>query len=162
MRAPLSQQELHDLFDLRDGVLYWRERRSIRIQCGDPAGAVVNGYLKTGINGRTYLNHRLIFLMQNGWLPPSIDHIDGNPLNNKPENLRPANKSENACNTGLSVLNTSGYKGVSFNKRSGKWVAHIRKNQRGTWLGRYDTPEEASQAYAAAAATLHGEFARLV
>lgn len=163
LRALPDKQTLNELFDLRDGVLYWKVRTSIRVTIGDPAGAVSSrGYLRTGIRGTVYLNHRLIFLMHYGWVPDAIDHIDGNPLNNMPENMRPASKSENACNIGITNQNTSGHKGVTYNKRRGKWCASIKKNGVKTDLGFFDDVNEAGAAYAAAAPEHHGEFARTI
>lgn len=154
---------LNQLFELRDGVLYWKARPAISITVGAPAGSVSNrGYLRTGFGGKIYLNHRLIFLMHHGWCPAAIDHIDGNPLNNRPDNLRPATKSQNACNTGVSAANTSGHKGARLDKRNGRWYAQIKRHGRNMHLGYFDTPEEAVLARTMAAADLHGEFARSV
>jgi hypothetical protein len=165
MKSFPTQQELLELFDLKDGVLYWKTPRqnANRIKPGDRAGSISKrAYLQTTIGGSLYLNHRLIFMMHYGWVPPRIDHKDGDKLNNRPENLRAADASQNRCNIGPYANNTSGHKGVSPCKESGKWIASIQKDGRYTKLGRYDDPNDAAAAYAAAAAKLHGEFARTI
>jgi len=88
-----------------------------------------------------------------------VDHWNNNPLDNRRCNLRLASKITNAQNSKLSSRNTSGYKGVyrSFKK----WAAEIKVNKQKIRLGRFDTPEEAYQAYCEAALKYHGEFARL-
>lgn len=66
----ITQELLHELFEYKDGVLYWRVKRPNGIQIGDKAGSIDNhGYLVTGFFGNKWLNHRIIFLMLNGFLP---------------------------------------------------------------------------------------------
>jgi transposase len=91
-----------------------------------------------------------------------VDHINGNTLDNRKNNLRLCTESENAFNRGKSKTNTSGYKGVSWNKHLKKWNATICKKEKNIHLGYYNTPQEAHAAYCEAAKTLHGEFARFV
>lgn len=90
-----------------------------------------------------------------------IDHIDGNPSNNRKSNLRICTVSENGFNRGKPKNNTSGAKGVSWNKKSQKWCARIMSNGKDYIIGLFDTIKEASDAYDAKAIELHGEFARL-
>lgn len=89
------------------------------------------------------------------------DHRDGNGLNNRRSNLRNATKSQNMHNARQRADNSSGYKGVCWHKRKGKWEARIRLNGRQNHLGYYDTPEAAFEARSKAAHTLHQEFARM-
>lgn len=88
-----------------------------------------------------------------------VDHIDGNRLDNRRANLRVATKSENGRNRGRQRNNTSGFKGVTWEKERGKWVAAIMVGGKQAKLGRFDTPEEAYAAYCTAARELHGKFA---
>lgn len=88
------------------------------------------------------------------------DHIDGNGLNNRRMNLRHATKSENMRNKCARADNKSGFKGVSWCKANGKWLASIRLHQKSHNLGYHTTPESAHEAYCQAAKKLHGEFAR--
>jgi hypothetical protein len=87
-----------------------------------------------------------------------VDHIDGNKLNNHRRNLRICDRSENLSNRGFQKNNTSGYKGVCFDKRANKWMSQIQHQGRKIHIGYYFTPEEAAHAYDAKARELHGEF----
>lgn len=87
------------------------------------------------------------------------DHVKtGDTLNNQKENLRIATSSQNGMNS-KKRKNVSGFKGVTFDKSRNKWKAHIRKDYKQYNLGRFDTKEEAYDAYVKAARDLHGEFA---
>lgn len=91
--------------------------------------------------------------------PP--DHKDRDGLNNRRDNLRPADSVQNGANRGLQVNNASGYKGVSWYKRRGKWEARVQIEGKRRQLGYFDDPIEAAKAYDRAALQLHGEFAVL-
>ena len=85
----LTQDYLKELFEYFNGDIYWKLSRSNVIKVGKKAGYLnPNMYLSTSIDGKLYLNHRLIFLMHYGYLPKYIDHIDGNHYNNDPANVR--------------------------------------------------------------------------
>ncbi len=87
------------------------------------------------------------------------DHINGNGLDNRKENLRTATPSQNLINSPASGI--SKYKGVSWHKRDKKWQVFIQKNGQRSFVGNYRNEELASLAYNAAAIKIHGEFARL-
>lgn len=89
-----------------------------------------------------------------------VDHRDGNGLNNTRANLRLASRSQNRANSRMHKNNTSGYKGVSWHKASGKWSATIGWQKKLLFIGLFDTPEEAHEAYKEKARELHGEFAK--
>lgn len=121
-------------------------------------------------NGRVYrhvskggrstmpLIHRVIV----GATSPSIevDHINGNPLDNRRENLRLCTRKENARNRRKSRNCSSRFKGVSWNQRSQKWHAYIYVGDRQRNLGKYDDENQAAQAYDKAARELHGDYAK--
>lgn len=88
-----------------------------------------------------------------------VDHRDGDGLNCRRINLRPAPDGRNQHNSRTRKDNTSGYKGVSPFRN--KWAANIRLKGKRTFLGYFDTPEAGAAAYAAAAVRMHGDFARL-
>jgi hypothetical protein len=105
------------------------------------------------------LLHRYIMNAQKG---VQIDHINGNKLDNRRENLRVANASLNKANCGLRSNNKSGYKGVQYRKDRNKcWFASIKVNYKLISLGYYYTPEEAARAYNEGAIKYFGEFSKL-
>src|SRR5690606_6128392 len=89
-----------------------------------------------------------------------VDHINGNGLDNRRANLREAEHRQNLMNQRRPRHNTSGFKGVTLNKRTGKWEAQILPQGRHIRLGSFEDPEEAARAYDAAALLHFGEFAR--
>jgi len=87
-----------------------------------------------------------------------VDHIDGNPLNNRRSNLRICTHQENIMNQKKHKRNTSGYKGVSFVKSRNKFQAKIMSNGKRIHLGLFDDPQKAYEKYCSEARKLHGEF----
>ena len=87
-----------------------------------------------------------------------IDHINGDTLDNRPENLREATRSENEMNKLPGKRNSSGIKGVSWEKRRSKWRAQITVNGEYKYLGSFGTRDEAESAYIAASIEMHGGF----
>jgi HNH endonuclease/AP2 domain len=102
--------------------------------------------------------HRVLMGEPDGF---DVDHINGDGLDNRRANLRIATRAENLRNQRLSLRNTSGFKGVCWDKDKGKWRAQIKLNWGNHYLGLYTTPEEAHQAYVAASIKIHGEFGRI-
>lgn len=88
-----------------------------------------------------------------------VDHIDGNGLNNTRANLRICTHKQNKQNVPKYANNTSGYKGVSIDRKNNKWTARIKANNKYYFLGYFQTPEEAAHAYDEAAKKYFGEFA---
>lgn len=155
----ISKQFLNDLFEYKDGHLYWKKSKRCGWE-GKKAGTICNGYVQIRINKKHTYAHRLIYMIHYDEMPTYIDHIDGNPLNNKIENLRKATNSQNSSNSKIKSTNTSGYKGVSFRSDTKKWQAALTKDYKKISLGCYETAEEAYQAYLNGSKKHFGEFAR--
>lgn len=122
-----------------------------------------NGYLVVAVksNGKTLslLGHRLAWQLFYGTEPASnIDHRNRDKLDNRIDNLRLCNQTENQGNYAMRSNNSSGYRGVYWSKHHNKWVAQLRLNGKTKRIGGYSTPEEASAAYMAAASKAFGEF----
>jgi hypothetical protein len=124
----LTLPYLHSLFEYKDGELFWKiDRARGKVKAGSQAGGVTStGYRRVMIGYKEYPLHRIIFMIHHGYIPEVIDHIDGNPLNNRIENLRQASAQTNQYNRKLSKNNTSGCKNVSFNKKNKLWQVHVR------------------------------------
>lgn len=90
-----------------------------------------------------------------------VDHINGDTLDNRRENLRIATLSQNAMNRKIRRDSKSGFKGVKWHNKTKKWTATIAVDGKYHYLGYYNTPEEAHEAYCEKAKELHGEFANL-
>jgi hypothetical protein len=162
----MTEQELyaraHEFFNLVDGKLIWKINRKHTVcKIGMRAGCVNPGnfYRQVHIDNKKYLEHRIIFLMYHGYLPPMVDHINQVVDDNRIENLRAADKHTNQYNTPAKSWGC-GLKGVCFDKSRNAWVTSIRVFKKRLYLGRFNTPEEAHEAYKAAALKYHGEFAR--
>lgn len=120
-------------------------------------GLVAGKYAGRWTNEGVVYLHRAICKAQPG---QEVDHINDNKLDNRRANLRLCTRSQNEGHKRISRRNTSGYKGVSFNKREQKWVANICKDRHLYFLGYFKTANEAATAYDVAATKLFGEFAK--
>ncbi len=108
----------------------------------------------------TVYMHQLV-AARKGLLAKSIDHENLNGLNNTRGNLREATKSQNGANRGPTRRNTSGFKGVFWNRRAGRWMAKICTHGKQRYLGYFDSKIAAAKAYNDAAEKYFGEFAYL-
>ncbi len=104
--------------------------------------------------------HRIISERMGLPLDREIDHVDGDGLNNRRCNLRPATRAQNCRNVGVRSDNKSGYKGISRASRGLGWKAQIKCNGRSFSLGTFADIDSAVAAYKTAAFRLFGEFAR--
>lgn len=149
------QNGLFTLIDAEDAD--WLSHYTWTIKSGNyvccPKYGIVNG------KRRIPTIHRLILNAPSGVL---VDHKNGDSLDNRRTNLRLATCSDNQHNRRRNKNNTSGYKGVSWYRPTGRWTANIKANGRQKHLGLYDSPAEAHAAYCRAARELHQEFARTI
>ena len=128
---------------------------------GTKAGTLSHhGYLRMKIDDKTYQVHRLAWLYMTGGMPAhSIDHIDGDKLNNRISNLREADRSQNNQNGRAAERKYELPRGVGISHPSGRFKASISLGNKRRHLGTFNTPEEAGEFYQLAADLLHGEFA---
>lgn len=131
------------------GVFTRRITVGIRARAGDVAGGVGrDGYLKICVDRCVMLGHRIAWAMTHGeWPSRFLDHKNGNPSDNRISNLRQATVVENGHNRRLGRNNTSGFMGVSWNRRARKWQSHITANGKNRNLGLFPTKELAHAAY---------------
>ena len=116
-------------------------------------------YASRGLSdGTTIYMHREI-ARRAGIISDYIDHIDRNGLNNTRSNLRAATQGQNIANAGMFKNNTTGFRGVTYDKSRGCYKAAIKFNQKYKFIGRFATPVEAASAYDEAAKILFGDFA---
>jgi hypothetical protein len=157
----LSQQYLQDVFFYDPSGVLCRKRMRGR-QVLVPWKMASHGYLIARLEGRQRYLHRMVWMFHHGSIPPYIDHIDGDKGNNKIENLRAANQSQNGFNSGARKNNTSGAKGVTCigAHRRRPWAARISVRGKCVHLGCFASVAEAAEAYLSAAKQHAGDFAR--
>lgn len=149
-------------YDPATGELRWRITKGRCIEGAIAGKTCANGYRYVGFEGDQWLVHRLIWALHYGELPPEeIDHKDRNSTNNAIENLRASPPSMNQGNSGIWRTNSSGFRGVSWDKGRCRWAAYIWRKNRKYHLGYFADRAEAAGAYDCAAAEYFGEFASL-
>jgi hypothetical protein len=152
------------------GKFFWRVNRNSfggKVKVGVEAGtnATNDGqrfYREITVDRKRYKAHRLAWFYVHGkWPPHHIDHINGDGLDNRINNLRLATNSQNAANNRRKKAAASGLKGAYKATTGPLWFSHIYVGGKKIYLGSYPTAEEAHMAYAEAAKRYHGEFARV-
>ncbi len=145
-----SKEKIRELFDYRDGQLFWKISPAKSVKAGSVVGTTdPNGYVRTMLKGQRLLVHRLIYIYHHGDISEAIqiDHIDGRRDFNRIENLRLVTNQENCFNQKA--------KGYSYCKRSGKWGAYIGVDGKNKFLGYFDIACDARNAYMIAKSSLH-------
>ena len=125
-----SQKELLELFfyDRDTGKLFWRTSKANKTRAGTEARSKAkDGYLRVTIHHKTYQVHRIVWIILHGEIPEGklIDHLDGNKENNKPDNLRLVDDSENGRNRGKRSDNTAVITRMYINKQRNKWRVQV-------------------------------------
>ena len=153
MAKQITVENFKDHVSYKDGVLF-------RNSSGKALGTKHHtGYLVAQVNKKQYLLHRLVWLYFHGKFPEkNVDHINGDKQDNRIENLRLADYSQNGGNRKASKNNLTGLKGVHVQKTG--FVAMIMKDGKNRYLGMFKSAVEAKAAYDKAAKELFGEFAR--
>lgn len=158
-------ERLH--YDPITGQFTWRVTRGRAAKAGDVAGSPDRDgytviYLRADGRQHAYRAHRLAwFYIYGSWPDADIDHISPDRKDdNRLIALREATRSQNMANTLAHKDSRTGVKGVTYDRRRGKYCARIMKEGKKRWLGSFDTAAAAGAAYAASASELFGEFAR--
>lgn len=143
-------------YDPVTGIFTWNVTRH-RINKDDVAGHInKKGYIIIRLDGEHHKAHRLAWFYVYGVWPNELDHKDGVKNNNALVNLRDGSHSDNMQNQIKPKTSTkTGFLGVSFDKRLSKYKAQIRTNGVNTYLGIFETPEEAHAVYVEAKRKQH-------
>lgn len=148
--SQLTQARLKELFsyDPDSGVFIRKVRTAVRTHIGDVVGTInENRRLVTSINYKNYMLHNLAWLYVYGAFPKKeLDHINHNGLDNRIDNLRIVTHKQNARNSSISMLNTSGCTGVYWEKIVNKWVSRITVDGIRVRLGSFINFDEAVNA----------------
>lgn len=152
-------------YDPETGIFVWLDTLGGKCLKGWPAGRMgtgkAAGYLRITVYGREYKAHRLAWFWMTGeWPENQIDHINGNPSDNRWSNLRLATQNQNKQNSGVYKNSKSGVKGVSWHLATGMWRAVIQVNRKQVYLGRFEDINDAARAYQQAAEKHFGTFSR--
>ena len=142
---------LNELFNYKDGNLYWAVNKGSRAMAGSRAGTHHrDGYRHVKVDGKQILVHRIIYEMHHGPIPEGmqIDHSNGVRDDNRIENLRVVTNAENN-------QNRRDANGFHFNKRNGKFQAYIKLDGKQVHLGYHETPVDARAAYLRAKREYH-------
>ena len=156
----ITHAEVLELYDYKDGELYWKKSNNNKVKIGSKAGgSSVNsdGRKSISVNKKRHLASRVIFLHQKGYLPTMVDHINGIKTDNRIENLRPITSLTNNQNAKIRKDNNSGIKGVSLKK--GKWYVQLRINGFKKSFGYFKDLELADLVAQEARDKYHGEYA---
>ena len=159
--AAISKEYLNELFEYKDGNLYWKVRLSNCVKVGDKVGCLDKsiGYYRVRFNKKLHHLHRIIFIMHHGYAPHTVDHIDCNTQNNRIENLRAADQKTNQQNQRLKKCNTSGYKNVSWSAAKNRWSVRLMIDGKTTHKGYFKDIQEAIECATKAREEAFGTFA---
>jgi hypothetical protein len=156
----LTPEQVTELFEYRDGDLYWKLSTNHKIAKDKKAGTKnSHGYLTVTLNDKILKVHRLVFLLHYGYLPKYIDHINGNRSDNRIENLREATASQNCLNRSVQSNNKANIKNVSWHKRDKKWQVFVTVDKKSKYFGSFKDLELADLVAQEARDKFHKEYA---
>lgn len=163
----LTWKRLNYLLEIlpESGNVLWKNPPGLRgsFLVGKPAGCFRHKlkYVHICLDRKIYKRHRLIwFFVHKRWPINDIDHINGNKQDDRLCNLREATRSQNMFNSKLKRNNSSGRKGIVWDKRRLKWRVRMVVKQNEIYVGRFDSFNEALAARVIAEQKHHGEYAR--
>lgn len=141
-----------DLFDYRDGRIYWKVSKGPSARVGDEIGSGGNSYDVVVVDGGAHLVHRIVWEMHNGEIPYGlcIDHINGVRNDNRICNLRLVTVSENNRNKRLDKRNKIGVHGVYWEKDRRRYKVSICDGGKWKHVGRFESLDDAVAARKAA------------
>lgn len=154
----ITKYDILKLFYIKNDSLYYRIKPSKNVSKDKKAGTKTRGYIKVQINGKQYHEHRIIYFLYYGNWPQAIDHVNQIKHDNRIENLRACTITQNTWNSKKSIKNTSGIKGVCWDKTTNKWKVQIWKNGIKYHIGVYSKIEDAKTAIEEVRLKMHGEF----
>lgn len=149
-------------FEYRDGGVYWKKAKGSRGVVGERFGSFDGRYRHGMFNKRMLREHQLVWFLHHGEIPKMIDHIDGDPLNNRIENLRLVSSCQNGMNARIRKDNKTGCKGVSFIKGKGKYRVELTVNKQKKYFGYFEDEELACLVAEEARDKYHGKYARSI
>ena len=144
-----TQKRIKELlhYDEHTGMFSWKVYMGGNIFPGDKAGSKYSNAINIGIDGKQYLAHRLSWIYVYGENPDRIvDHKNRDPYDNRLDNLRLATYRQNQYNRNLNKNSTTKVKGVTYNKRHGRYIAYININSKYIHIGTFNTIQEAKEA----------------
>jgi hypothetical protein len=159
----INQSRLKELFTYTPDGKFTRNKNGKEVKCSVTKG---QRYLRINVEGKPYTIHRMVFLYHYGYLPKVTDHIDGNRMNNKIENLREVTQQENCLNSKHRATSKSPFKNVYLQsptkdldwKRN--WVVSLMVKGKRIYIGSFKDLDLANLVAHEARAKYHGAFAR--
>jgi len=149
--------EEYIFYNKDEGKLYWKKQPKGRGKIGNECGRIVRGYRRIGMMNEEIQSHIFIWILEHNAFPDkSLDHIDGNPQNNRIDNLRLVTSQQNQHNqTRAHKSNSSGLIGAHKDNIRGGYQSKIYVNNKAIFLGRCETAQEAHKKYLEAKVIYH-------
>lgn len=145
--------------DVVSGTCAWIKSTNRKIKIGSVAGTSrKDGYTVINFKGKQFRRHRIVYYVSTGILPVMIDHKKGVSFGDGIDNLQEVTNTQNTQKKGIQKNNTSGFIGVTWNTVNEKWIAQITIDGKVTYLGSFDDPEKANDAYKNSALLNFGTF----
>ena len=158
----ITQEELKELIDYNSetGVFTWKVSPARQVFSGDIAGTKrKDGYIQIKVKNELILSHRLVWIYMYGYLPKYIDHINGQRDDNRIINIREVSNQQNSLNSKISKNNTSGIKGVYWDKSRNKWTVRLSIDGKCKFFKRFDDIDLAKLVIEEVRNKYHGKYA---